>query len=254
VAKIEKLTLGILQARMSSSRLPGKVMMLINGEPMIYRQIERIRLSKSINELVVATSTDPSDDVLVDFLKMKGVSVFRGKLNDVFSRFLEIAKLYEPSAVVRLTGDCPLVMPELIDQMVTHFYHENLDYLSNTLKLTFPDGLDIEVINTNVLYALAELNLSESEQEHVTLGIYGRPHSFKLGNYACEMDLSQERWTVDYAEDLRFVRQVFATFKGSESTFKIEDILSLLSSNSSLRSAISPTRRNEKLTNKLIGE
>ena len=95
MAKIENLTLGILQARMSSSRLPGKVMMLINGEPMIYRQIERIRLSKSINELVVATSTDPSDDVLVDFLKMKGVSVFRGKLDDVFSRFLEITKLIE---------------------------------------------------------------------------------------------------------------------------------------------------------------
>lgn len=240
-------TLAILQARMSSSRLPGKVMMLINGEPMIYRQVERIRQSKTIDRLIVATSTDPSDDELANFLQLKGILVYRGALNDVLSRFLDIEKATHPKVIVRLTGDCPLVMPQLIDQMVDRFHESELDYLSNSLKLTFPDGLDIEVMSASVLEKVLALNPSMAEREHVTLGIYSRPGIFKIGNFSNDVDLSQERWTVDYFEDLVFVRQVFDAFKGSEGLFNLEDLRLFLSSNPGLRSAISPDRRNEQL-------
>jgi len=247
VAEIEILTLAILQARMSSSRLPGKVMMLINGEPMIYRQIERIRQSKTIDRLIVATSTDRSDDELVDFLQLKGILVHRGELDDVLSRFLEIEKATHPTVIVRLTGDCPLVMPRLIDQMVAQFCESKLDYLSNTLKLTFPDGLDIEIVRASVLIKVLELNPSVAEREHVTLGIYSRPGIFKIDNFSNDVDLSQERWTVDYLEDLVFVRQVFDAFKGREASFNLEELMLFLSSNPGLRSAISADRRNEQL-------
>ena len=247
MVKTARFTLAILQARMSSSRLPGKVMIEVNGKPMIFRQIERIRQASFIDEVIVATSTHVSDDLLADFLVDNGVRVFRGSLNDVLSRFLEIQKRLKPSAVVRLTGDCPLVMPELIDEMVNCFNHSKVDYLSNTLEPTYPDGLDVEIISPYAMERLAELELSEPEREHVTLGIYTRPSMFTLQNFRGESDLSQKRWTVDYLEDLKFVREIFSVFEGNESTFTLRDVLLLLSKNPELRSEISADRRNEKL-------
>ena len=247
-------TVAILQARMSSSRLPGKVMMPINGEPMIYRQIERIRQASTIDEVIVATSTDPSDDSLVEFLLDKGIEVFRGSLNDVLSRFSEIQKVIKSTAIIRLTGDCPLVMPELIDRMMAKFYDTNVDYLSNTLEPTYPDGLDVEIIRPSVFGKLAALDLNDAEREHVTLGIYSRPEIFVLENFRCDEDLSQRRWTIDYLEDLVFVRRVFNQFMGRESTFTFEDIMLFLANEPDLRSAISADRRNEQLGGKEIGE
>jgi len=253
MVKMEHSTLAILQARMSSSRLPGKVMIPINGEPMIYRQIERIRQSTVIDELIVATSTDPSDDPLVEFLNQKGIGVFRGSLKDVFSRFLRIETHFKPTAIIRLTADCPLVMPELINAMVIQFYKSNVDYLSNTLKPTYPDGLDIEIVKASVFSKLAKYELTETEREHVTLGIYSRPSDFTLENFSSREDLSEKRWTVDYFEDLVFVEQVFNAFKGNESTFTFEDMLLLLHNNPELSSAISADRRNEHLDKTKIG-
>jgi spore coat polysaccharide biosynthesis protein SpsF len=247
-------TLAILQARMSSSRLPGKVMMPINGEPMIYRQIERIRQASTIDKIVVATSTDPSDDSLAKYLRIKGVEVFRGSLDDVLSRFLEIQKEIYATGIIRLTGDCPLVMPKLIDTMVAKFYETDVDYLSNTLSPTYPDGLDVEVIKPSALAKLAVFDLSETEREHVTLGIYSRPEIFTLVNFRFDEDLSQRRWTVDYHEDLEFVRQVFSEFEGRESLFTLEDMMALMVNNPDFSSGVSVDRRNEQLGGKEIGK
>ena len=243
----ERLTIAILQARMSSSRLPGKVMLQINGQPMIYRQIERIRQASAIDEIIVATSTDSSDDSLAEFLQNRGIAVFRGSLDDVLSRFLEIVNDMRPTAIVRLTGDCPLVMPELIDIMVAKFYESDTDYLSNTLEPTYPDGLDVEVMKASALRELTAFELTAAEKEHVTLGIYRRPSIFILKNFLGDEDLSQNRWTVDYHEDLVFVRKVFSEFIYRESTFTIEDVKLFLANNIDLRSAILADRRNEQL-------
>ena len=250
----KRFTIVILQARMSSLRLPGKVMLPINGEPMIFRQVERIRQASAIDEVIVATSTDPSDDSLVEFLLDKGIEVFRGSLDDVLSRFLEIQREMYATAIIRLTGDCPLVMPELIDTMVAKFYEIDVDYLSNTLKPTYPDGLDVEVIKPSALAKLATFDLSGAEREHVTLGIYSRSSIFTLENFRGEKDLSQKRWTVDYLEDLAFVRQVFSEFEGRETFFTLEDMMELIVNNPGLKSAISANRRNEQLGGIGIGE
>jgi spore coat polysaccharide biosynthesis protein SpsF len=145
-------------------------------------------------------------------------------------------------------------MPELIDQMVAKFYEANVDYLSNTLEPTYPDGLDVEIVRPSVFAKLASLDLSGAEREHVTLGIYSRPSIFKLEKFLGDVDLSQRRWTVDYLEDLVFVRRIFNEFKGGESTFDFEDTMLFLANEPDLKSAISADRRNEKLGGKNIGE
>ena len=239
-------TLAILQARMSSTRLPEKVLLPINGMPMIYRQIERIRQAKSIDELIVATSTDISDDSLATFLTEMGVKVFRGSLQDVFSRYLEIAIEVQPTTVIRLTGDCPLVMPVLLDEMVEKFLKSNVDYLSNTLEPSFPDGLDIEIMKATALVKLTEFALTNFEREHVTVGIYDRRGVFSCENFLNYEDLSNKRWTVDHPEDLAFVRQVFGAFKGSEATFTFKEVLEFLEKNPNIYSEITPDRRNEQ--------
>ncbi len=254
MVKVNRNTIVILQARMSSSRLPGKVMLPINGEPMILRQIERIHKAISVNQIIVATSTDASDDSLAEYLLNRGVEVYRGSLKNVLSRYLEIEKTSEASAIIRLTGDCPLVMPELIDAMVREFYTLNVEYLSNTLRTTYPDGMDVEIVKPSALRKLARLKLNTAEKEHVTLGIYLRPSEFTIQNFTSKVDMSGMRWTVDYPEDLHFVRQVFEHFKGREASFGLEDVMDLLTKNPNLRSIVSPERRNEQLGGIYLGE
>ena len=240
-------TLAVLQARMSSSRLPGKVMMEVNGKPMIYWQIQRILGSICVNSLVVATSIDPSDDPLVSFLEENLISVYRGSLDNVLSRFIEVSEMYPHDALIRLTGDCPLVMPKLIDQMVGAFYEQDVDYLSNTLEPTFPDGLDIEIMKQGVLQSLTAFNLESKELEHVTYGIYTRPETFNLSNFPNESNHSHERWTVDYQEDLDFIRKVYAHFAGHELTFTYLDLFDFLRQKPEVISGIDAARRNEQL-------
>ena len=242
-------TLAVLQARMSSSRLPGKVMMEINGRPMIYWQIQRILKAARVDKLIVVTSVDLSDDYLTEFLEEHSVCVYRGSLDNVFSRYIEVAAQYDHNAIIRLTGDCPLIMPELLDKMVEDFYRNDSDYLSNTLVPTFPDGLDIEIIKQGVLERLASFNLESKELEHVTYGVYNRPEIFKLHNYQNENDQSLARWTVDYQEDLDFVRMIFAAFSGRESDFTFQDVWQILRENPQWQYQNHGYKRNERLHN-----
>jgi spore coat polysaccharide biosynthesis protein SpsF len=140
-------------------------------------------------------------------------------------------------------------MPSLIDQMVDKFYELDVDYLSNTLEPSFPDGLDVEIMKSDVLNTLEGLSLQEMELEHVTYGVYSRPHLFKLFNYSNHSDQSLERWTVDYEEDLDFIREVFKGFLGSENKFSYQDVCEYLRSRPELKSQIDGTRRNESLHN-----
>ncbi len=219
--------LGVLQARMSSSRLPGKVMTIVNGRPVIYWQIKRIMKSNLIDTLVVVTSSDISDDVLYNYLISERIEVYRGSLENVFSRYLEVTKKYNPESIVRFTADCPMIMPEIIDLVVEAGLISNCDYLSNTLIPSFPDGLDTEYVSRRAIEELSKLDLTQSEQEHVTLGIYGRANKFEVQNYMNNTDLSSYRWTLDTVDDLKFLRFVFAEFLNRETEFNLVDLLHL---------------------------
>lgn len=201
-------TVAIIQARMSSSRLPGKVLMPIAGRPAILFMCERVRRARSIDALCVATSVDPSDDPLAACVAEAGIAVHRGSLDDVLDRFAAAGRAHQAELAVRVTGDCPLADPELIDQVVALVAEGGFDYASNVDPPTYPDGLDVEAMTMAALeQAAAEAKLG-SEREHVTLFIRNRPERFRAGRVTSALDLSALRWTVDYADDLALVRRL----------------------------------------------
>ena len=231
---MKNLNLVVLQARMSSTRLPGKVMSQINGHPMIYWEISRISKAKLVNKTVVAISDQSSDDILANYLESIHQEYIRGSLDNVLSRYVKAEENYNPSAIIRLTADCPLVMPELIDQYLEIFYKSNFDYLSNTLELSYPDGLDIEIIRPGIFKELLEFNLSEEEKEHVTLGVYSRKDKFRTHNVSNQTNISDFRWTVDTLDDLVFVKSVYEHFESKEMNFTFEDVLKYVTDNPNL--------------------
>lgn len=221
--------LAVLQARMSSQRLPGKVLLPLNQKPSIFRQIERMRKSAEITKIVIATSTAQDDDEIVELAKEIGVDVFRGPLNDVYERFRLVLSHYNVQAFIRSTADCPLFMPDICDEVIRCFYSGSFDYVSNTIPPTFPDGCDVEVINTNAFLQLAELGLSAEEREHVTLGIYKRPQLFRCSNYTNPrmIDESTHRWTLDTEADYTFIKKAYKKFLGYEDIFTYDDVMKL---------------------------
>ena len=234
MAIMKNLNLVVLQARMSSTRLPGKVMTQINGHPMIYWEISRISKAKLVNKIVVAISDQSSDDILADYLDSIHQKYIRGSLDNVLSRYVKAEEIYNPSAIIRLTADCPLVMPELIDQYLEIFHKEDFEYLSNTIELSYPDGLDIEIIAPGIFKKLLEFSLSKEEKEHVTLGIYSRKDKFRTYNVSNKTNISQFRWTVDTSDDLAFVKSIYAHFESKEINFNFEDVLKLVKDNPNL--------------------
>ena len=195
---------------------------------MIARQVERIGRASRIDDLVIATSSDRSDDPLATWAEAEGLTVYRGSLDDVLGRFVGVIAVYAPDTVVRLTADCPLASPRVIDAVIDYFTASDVDYCSNTLTPTFPDGLDVEVVRARVLTEIAEISTDPAEREHVTLGVYRRPERFTLANVAGDSDLSSLRWTVDTADDLAFVRRVYEALYATTPGFDTGDILDLI--------------------------
>ncbi len=217
----------IVQARMGSSRFPGKVLAPLGGRPMILRQLERIAPA-GVDRVVVATSRDEADTPLADCLRAAGIECVRGALDDVLDRVYRAAVAAGARHVVRLTADCPLLDYRVIDAVLAlHREHGN-DYTSNTLVRTFPDGLDVEVLTFAALEAAWREARAAAEREHVTPFVHGRPQRFKLGNYANAVDWSPLRLTVDHAEDLAVVRAVFDALHPHEPLFGLEEIVELL--------------------------
>ncbi len=241
------MTLAILQARCSSTRLPGKVLKPILGKAMILRQIERIMRSALIDRLVVATSVDPSDDELAALLQAHSVEVRRGPLDDVVARFEGIVSEFAPETVVRLTADCPLTDPEVIDLVIQTHLTARADYTSNTLQPTFPDGLDVECVDATAFRRLIKLPLNAREREHVTLGMYSRPQQFVLNNVTQGTDRSGLRWTVDVPEDLEFVRAVYEQLYDEDNRFGQAAILRLLADRPELNRTEQDLARNSGL-------
>jgi spore coat polysaccharide biosynthesis protein SpsF (cytidylyltransferase family) len=220
--------LAILQARLSSSRLPKKVLKPILGKPMLLHQIERLQNSKMINKLVVATSDDDSDNDIAQMCIDNNIEVFRGSLNNVLDRFYQCAKFYNPKHIVRLTGDCPLADWQVIDDVIQYHLDSNYDYTNGSVKPAFPDGLDVEVVKREVLEIAWNNATSLSEKEHVTYYINKRKSKFKIGLLHCKEDLSHLRWTVDELEDFIFVEKVYQNLYENNPYFLMRDVLELL--------------------------
>lgn len=246
--------LAILQARMTSTRLPGKVMRPLFGKPMLARQIERIARAKRIEHLVVATSNDPSDDRIATLCNELGVSCFRGALEDVLDRFYRATTNFAPQHVVRLTGDCPLSDPNLIDNVINYYLAGNYDYASNTIEPTFPDGLDIEIFSfLSLARAWREAKLP-SQREHVTPFIYAHPDQFRIGSYKGKEDLSALRWTVDEPADLELIEHIYGKLYPLNQVFTTEDVLVLLDRKPELKTLNSGHQRNEGLQRSIARE
>lgn len=218
----------IIQARFSAKRLPGKVLLGLEGKTVLERVLERARKSRLIHEVIVATSIKDKDLRIVRLCSAKGIRVYCGSEADVLDRYFQAARLIEAGHIVRVTADCPLIDPALIDKVIRLHLKKKSDYTSNTLKETFPDGEDVEVFKFSALKQAWEKARLLSEREHVTA--YIRKHSkiFKLVNLSCDNNLSSKRWTLDEKADYKFIRLIYKKLYRKNRFFGMSEILKLL--------------------------
>ena len=228
-------TVVILQARIGSTRLPGKVLLDLEGCPMLWHVVERIRRSRNVQQVVVATTTSTSDDVLEQFCQAHHIEYFRGSEPDVLDRYYQTAKAFAADTVVRITSDCPLIDPDVIDRVTGIFQQGGFDYVSNTIETTYPDGLDTEVFSFAALERAWREATKTSEREHVTPYLRSSGQ-FRVRNVEIdhETSLAELRWTVDEAHDLEFVRAIYQNFK-TRPVFGMSDILKLLAAKPELQ-------------------
>lgn len=205
---------GLVQARMSSSRLPGKVLQEIEGLPMLHWVLERLRQSELIDSVVVATTTDQSDDKIIEYCTEQDVPVFRGDQYDVLDRFYQAAKANHADIVVRVTADCPLIDPTVVDETISLLLNDQLDFAANRLpppwRRTFPIGLDVEVCTVPALERAWKEATAPHDREHVMPYLYEEPGRFKVGIHDADEDFGSARWTVDTPQDLIMMRELFS--------------------------------------------
>jgi spore coat polysaccharide biosynthesis protein SpsF len=220
---------GIIQARMGSTRLPGKVLKDIGRQTMLSRVVRRTQRAHMVSQVVVATTRSSADGVVVEECERLGVPVFRGSEQDVLDRYYRAAKVHRAEAVVRITSDCPLIDPEIVDRVVQEFLdgQPEIDYVSNTFPgRMFPRGLDTEIVRFGALEKIWHEAHDPAWREHVTPYIYRHPELFNIHGIANEIDLSHLRWTVDTIEDLKFVQRIYEYF--GHDRFSWREILSVL--------------------------
>jgi spore coat polysaccharide biosynthesis protein SpsF len=235
----------IIQARMGSTRLPGKVLKPILGKPMLVHIVERLRKVAKINEVVVATSEEKINDSIRKICEENKISCFSGSENDVLDRFYKAARVHKANVVIRITADCPLVDPALIDKVLTLFLRsKNYDFIGVATGAgvadkkfdgyRYPDGLDTEVFSFSVLETAWREAKEPLEREHVTPFIWKRPNRFKLGSYKSDIDYSKMRWTVDNQEDFEVVSAIYAELYPKKLDFNMNDVLNFFKKNPKL--------------------
>lgn len=213
----------IVQARMGSSRLPGKVLEVVVGQPLLGHLLDRLARVPQFDDVVVATTTHPQDERIVAFCQERGATYFRGSEEDVLGRYYEAAAQAQADVVVRITSDCPLMDPLVAEQVVAHFLSErsDFDYVSNTFDPSFPRGMNVEVFTFAALKRAYQEATAPEEREHVTPYIYRHPDLFRLGSF-------QYRLTVDTSDDLQLVRQIFEALYPTHPNFSLQEIYELL--------------------------
>ena len=234
----------IIQARMSSSRLPGKVLKKINGEvPMLKFQLDQLKHSKYIEKIVVATTNMKEDDEIVNFCKANNVEYFRGESENVLDRYYQCAKKFSFSIILRIPSDKPLIDPEIVDDIVGKFDLEYHDYVSNFLTLSYPSGTEVEVLSSKTLESVWKKAKLPSELEHVTRYIHTHQNEFNLLSIEYSKDLSKIGWAVDRIEDLELVNEIVSKIK--KRPILMNDILELFGKEPSLAEINKNVNRDE---------
>ena len=220
----------IVQARMTSTRLPGKVLLPILDIPLLCYQIERLKRTKLSDELIIATTLNEGDMPIVRLCEREGVLYYRGSEQDVLARYYEAANRFKLDTVVRVTSDCPLIDPAVVDQGIEMYKEaqEHYDYVSNALHRTYPRGMDVEVFSMKTLREAYAEGRMETDREHVTPFIYRHPERYKLGDLLYVRDESQHRWTVDTREDFQLVKRLLEEAYPGKPQFNLEDLLGII--------------------------
>lgn len=235
----------IIQARVGSTRLPHKVLLTIMNKPVLEYVIERVSRAKNIDGVIIATTTSEEDSPIVDIATKLKVEVYRGSEHDVLDRFYHAAKAFSAENIVRITADCPLIDPEIINSVVGCYIKNKADYCSNVLEPTFPDGEDVEVFSFKALLQAWESAQLPSEREHVTPYIRKHPERFKLISCKNNFDLSAKRWTLDEKKDFQFIKSVLESLYPDNPMFTMEDVLKFISKNPDLENLNKYIQRNE---------
>jgi|TARA_B100001971_G_C18222914_1_gene558386 spore coat polysaccharide biosynthesis protein SpsF len=223
----------IVQARMDSTRLPGKVMKVVCSKPLLEHFINRLKRVKSADQIVIATTINDIDNQIVDLCKRLDISYYRGSEEDVLDRYYKAALENNGDVIARITSDCPLIDPDVVDMVFDYYQkHEGLyDYVSNALERTFPRGMDVEVFSLKALKESFEEATLLPDREHVTTFIRMRPQRYSLHNISYKEDCSCLRWTVDTEEDLRLITKIYDSLFYVNPNFSLEDILELVDKN-----------------------
>jgi len=220
----------VIQARTGSSRLPGKTMMIIEGKPMLWHVVNRLRYSKLCKSIIIATTTSKKDNIIVDFCKRNNILFFRGSENDVLERYYETALKFNLDIIVRVTSDCPLIDPVVSDNVISAYLKRRSthDAASNNTKRTFPRGLDTEVFSFETLKKCHINARKDYHREHVTVYFYEHPEMFNVYTLGNDEDLSHLRWTVDEDLDLQAIREIFKRLSRRNNIFLMKDILEII--------------------------
>lgn len=226
--KTDKKIIAIIQGRMGSNRLPGKILLDIGGQPMLARVVNRVRRARTIEQVVVATTLDLSDDPVAVFCRQNGYPCYRGDLFDVLDRYYQAASNYSADIVVRITADCPVIDPFEIDRIVGAFLESGGDFAANRLPLPFsrsiPIGLDVEVVSFPALERAWKEATEKYEREHVMPYFYDQEGRFNILVLEHEPNLGQLRWTVDTPQDLEVLRSIYASFNNKDD-FSLDELL-----------------------------
>jgi len=258
-------TICIIQARMGSTRLPGKVLMLLKGIPVLLHVYRRVCNSKMIDEVVIATTINKEDDDIVNLCKQYNIECYRGSENDVLDRYYECwsnttySKIKNPyqysnihyDNIVRVTADSPLIDWDIIDKVIEKHLQEGNDLTSNCISESFPDSLDCEIFTYKTLAEMWRNAKLKSEREHVTLYVKNHPELYKIGELKSEINYYNKRWTLDHIEDYNFIKEVYARLYKDNQYFDMNDILKLLEDNPELEKINNHIQRNEGLIKSL---
>lgn len=220
-------TVAIVQARMGSTRLPGKVLLDIGGETTLGRVVRRLSRAELITEVTIATTNSPADNVIVEEASRLGARCFRGSEQDVLARYVGAATEFAADAVVRVTSDCPLIDATIADQVLQEFFQAGVDFAYNDVKHSFPRGLDVEVFSRQALHTAAAIADLQHQREHVTPVFYERPDTFKAAIIHAERNFSNYRWTLDTSDDLLLIRMIHSRFSNQDD-FTWRDVLALM--------------------------